>query len=93
MYIVVEFLFLAGGTGLASPGERHHDYDVCCKLTMPESYHNRLAGQRRNMMVVIVKVCAAFCLTAPEAKTEIMCLCMREMSDAAAATFSVGAAS
>ena len=47
--------------------------------------------QLRKMMVVIVTVCAAFGLTVSEAKTEIMCLCTREMPDATA-TFSVEAA-
>ena len=42
-------------------------------------------------MDVIVTVCAAFGLTVSEAKTEIMCLRTRGMSDAAA-TFSVEAA-
>ena len=42
------------------------------------------------MMDVIVTVCAAFGLTVSEAKTEIMCLRTRRMSDAAS-TFSVEA--
>ena len=42
-------------------------------------------------MDVIVTVCAAFGLTVSEAKTEIMCLRTRGMSDAAS-TFSVEAA-
>ena len=46
--------------------------------------------QLRKMMDVIVTVCAAFGLTVSEAKTEIMCLRTRGMSDATA-TFSVEA--
>ena len=42
------------------------------------------------MMGVILTVCAAFGLTVSEAKTEIMCLRTRRMSDAAV-TFSVKA--
>ena len=42
-------------------------------------------------MVVIVTVCAAFGVTVSKAKTEIMCLHTRGMSDATA-TFSVEAA-
>ena len=47
--------------------------------------------QLRKMMVVIVTVCAGFGLTVWEAKTEIMCLRTRGMSDATA-PFSVEAA-
>ena len=47
--------------------------------------------QLRKMMVVIVTVCEAFCLTVSEAKTEIMCLRTRGIPDAAT-TFSVGTA-
>ena len=47
--------------------------------------------QLRKMMDVIATVCAAFRLTVSDAKTEIMCLRTRGMSDAAA-TFSVEAA-
>ena len=47
--------------------------------------------QSRKMMRVIVVVCAAFGLTVSEAKTEIMCLRGKEMSESTA-TFSVEAA-
>ena len=47
--------------------------------------------QLRKMMVVIVTVYAAFGLTVLEAKTEIMCLRTRGMSDFIA-TFNVEAA-
>ena len=47
--------------------------------------------QLRKMIVVIETVCAAFCLTVSEAKTEIIRLCTRGMPDATA-TFSVEAA-
>ena len=47
--------------------------------------------QLRKIMVVIVTVCAVFGLTVSEAKTEIMCLRTRGMSDDTA-TFSVEAA-
>ena len=46
--------------------------------------------QLRNMVIVIMTVCAAFGLTVSEAETEIMCLRTRGMSDATA-TFSVEA--
>ena len=47
--------------------------------------------QLRKMMGVIVVVCAAFGLTVPEAKTEIMCLRAKWMPESTA-TFSVEAA-
>ena len=47
--------------------------------------------QPRKMMGVIVVVCAAFGLTVSEAKTEIMCLRAKEVSESTA-TFSVEAA-
>ena len=47
--------------------------------------------QLRKMMGVIVAVCAAFCLTVSEAKTEIMCLRAKGMPESTA-TFSVEAA-
>ena len=47
--------------------------------------------QQRNMMGVIVVVCAAFGLTVSEAKTEIMCLRAKGMPESTA-TFSVEAA-
>ena len=47
--------------------------------------------QLRKMMRMIMVVCAAFGLTVPEAKTEIMCLHTKEMPESTA-TFSVEAA-
>ena len=65
---------------------------------LPDSLYADDAGvvskspeQLGKMMDVIVTVCAAFGLTVSEAKTEIMCLRTRGMSDAAS-TFSVEAA-
>ena len=52
---------------------------------------SKLPEQLSKMMDVSVNVCTAFGLTVSEAKTEIMCLRTRAMSDAAA-TFSVEAA-
>ena len=40
--------------------------------------------QLRKMVGVIVVVCAAFDLTVSEAKTEIMCLCAKEMPESTA---------
>ena len=52
---------------------------------------SRSPEQLRNMMGVIVVVCAAFGLTVSEAKTEIMCLRAKGMPESTA-TFSVEAA-
>ena len=52
---------------------------------------SQLPEQLRKMMGVIVVVCAAFGLTVPEAKTEIMCLRAKGMP-VSTATFSVEAA-
>ena len=52
---------------------------------------SRLPKKLRKMMRVIVVVCAAFGLTVSEAKTEIICLCMKGMPEATT-IFSVEAA-
>ena len=52
---------------------------------------SQLPEQLRKMMGVVVVVCAAFGLTVPEAKTEIMCLRAKGMPESTA-TFSVEAA-
>ena len=52
---------------------------------------SQLPEQLRKIMGVILVVCAAFGLTVPEAKTEIMCLRAKGMPESTA-TFSVEAA-
>ena len=49
-------------------------YDKCYILVMPEVYYNYLSSNATKIMimVVIVTVCAVFCRTSLEGKTEIM---------------------
>ena len=74
----------SGESVLATPvwGMLHADYAGVVSQSLE---------QLRKMMGVIVVVCAAFGLTVSEAKTEIMCLRVREMPESTA-IFSVEAA-
>ena len=50
--------------------------EKCYTLVMPEVYYNYFSSNATKIMImiVIVTVCALFCRTALEGKTEIMCL-------------------
>ena len=78
-----------GGGGKQLPESRssRRHFRVYFLLTMSGS--SRSPKQLRKMMGVIVVVCAAFGLTVPEAKMEILCLRAKPESTA---TFSVEAA-
>ena len=82
----------AGGRGKTTAGEPAPATSLWGMLYADNArVVSKSPEQLRKTMDVIVTVCAAFGLTVSEAKTEIMCLRTRGMSDAAS-TFSVEAA-
>ena len=80
----------AGGRGEKTTGEPAPATSLWGMLYADDAV-SKSPEQPRKMMDVIVTVCAAFGLTVSEAKTEIMCLRTRGMSDVTT-TFSVEAA-
>ena len=81
----------AGGRGKTTAGEPAPATSLWGMLYADDAgVVSKSPEQLGKMMDVIVTVCAAFGLTVSEAKTEIMCLRTRGMSDAAS-TFSVEA--
>ena len=82
----------AGGRGEATTGESVLATPLWGTLYADDiGVVSQSPGQLRNMMGVIVVVCAAFGLTVSEAKTEIMCLRVKGMPESTA-IFSVEAA-